>query len=672
MAGKIGSLTTGTLTDTDSGRYGTSADPLLPNLINVDSSCGCTLTRASITGLTPDTFEQLAMVETDLARVIANAAEAKILGVQEKGLCTLLRSSLKDIKPALSSQKVDEQSIILPYIQRRQRSYQNSNYFSILGCAGGAGTTEGALATNVSLGTGGQAPVSNWTGSQLTVGTDGATTSHSLIIDSQAWGEDLSVGGSTVKNTFRGGPSSPDRYFLPGMSLIVYTVDGGDVKVLDLEIEDSAPITGTGADAIATWGGKALVQVKERTTTSIGNIQGGFCQIGTNNVSDWEDWCRNQPADFNQRIIVNWLQTSRETRCVDQVYKDTLSKVLDGSVNPYASGFKYLPLAEQNKIAAGNSENAWLRSTFYGQAISDSQTVETYSSLPEVYDPESGTSFGAYPGGQPTGGEDCVMEYKANAIGIYTQLVEASRVVDMQGGQLDLDALFQLLYYLKRFRESDGDNIDTIDCMTDRYTADNLMVAFSRYYQAKYGAAVTRFVDQGKKLTFDNQVMFNYNVYDIPEIGLQLAVFHDQFFDDHLSSAKQSGGNIVGSAGTAITAAEKAALGRHLWMLDWSDINVGIAGTNSVTRKHPNVEAQELYKCRMEANVKEYQLKSTRWTTMLDRPQRHLIVRNFNDTLPTVSTPFGQLISDGENSGTIGSTDTAGEMDGGNVFNNIP
>jgi len=136
-------------------------------------------------------------------------------------------------------------------------------------------------------------------------------------------------------------------------------------------------------------------------------------------------------------------------------------------------------------------------------------------------------------------------------------------------------------------------------------------------------------------------------------------VFHDQFFDDHLSAAKQSGGADLD--GTTITTAAKAALGRHLWFLDWSDINVGIAGTNSVTRKHPNVEAQELYKCRMEANVKEYQLKSTRWTTMVDRPQRHLVVRNFNDTLPKLSVfSSGDLIN------------TSGELDKADAWNNIP
>jgi hypothetical protein len=661
MAGKIPALTNGTLNERDSGSYGGASDPLLPNMINVTSATGCTLTRADISGMTPDTFEQLAMVETDLARVIANAAEAKILGVQEKGLATLLKSSLRDIKPALTTSKIDEQSLILPYIQRRQRGHQNANYFQL---------TKGGTALDSAAKKG--TTLSKWTGSAcpptMTSGGSSQNTHH-VVVTSGAWGEDNSTLG--IQNTYRGGPTEIDRYFLPGMSLIIYTLDGSQKsKVLDLEIVDAYEVTAAGTSGGGVIG-DIILELKDRSLTTAGVIAGGFCQIGTNNVSDWEEWCRNQPSDMNQRIIVNWLQTSRETRQVDGVYKDTLQKILDGKVNPYAAGFKYLPLAEQNKIAAGNSENAWLRSTFFGQAISDSQTVEGYSSLPQVHDPESGSSYGGYPGSQPTG-ESCPLEYKANAIGIYTQLVEAARVADFGGGQLDLDALFQLIYYLKRYRESDGDSIDVIDCMTDRYTADNLMVAFSRYYQAKYGAQVNRFVDQGKKLTFDNQVMFNYNVYDIPEIGVQLAVFHDQFFDDHLSASKQAKNGDMLDGSTNISADAAAANGRHLWMLDWSDINVGIAGTNSVTRKHPNVEAQELYKCRMEANVKEYQLKSTKWTTMLDRPQRHLVVRNFSADLPSVSTLGLPLIGDGTATASDGTTVPAKGAFNATDWNNIP
>ena len=91
----------------------------LPRIVKVDSSTGCTLTRAQVKGLTPNDFAALANKETDLARVIANAAEAKALGVEERGLTTLLTSSVTNIKPLINKVNVAEQSIILPYIQRR-------------------------------------------------------------------------------------------------------------------------------------------------------------------------------------------------------------------------------------------------------------------------------------------------------------------------------------------------------------------------------------------------------------------------------------------------------------------------------------------------------------------------------------------------------------------------
>ena len=69
---------------------------------------------------------------------------------------------------------------------------------------------------------------------------------------------------------------------------------------------------------------------------------------------------------------------------------------------------------------------------------------------------------------------------------------------------------------------------------------------------------------------------------------------------------------------------------RNIWFLDWSDISVGIGGSNSVTRKSPDPETDRLYKCRMAANTTEYNLRSTKWTTFLDRPDRHLLLQNFS------------------------------------------
>jgi hypothetical protein len=120
--------------------------------------------------------------------------------------------------------------------------------------------------------------------------------------------------------------------------------------------------------------------------------------------------------------------------------------------------------------------------------------------------------------------------------------------------------------------------------------------------------------------------MFNYNLYDIPEVGIQWAVFHDPFFDDHLSAfpATVSGVNFK-------------ARGRNLWFLDFSDMVIGIGKTMSVRRKTPDEATNSLYNCVITANHKEFNLRSQKWTAMLDRPQRHLIIHNFSDACPTVT-----------------------------------
>ena len=126
------------------GALNASGD-FLPRIVSVDSSTGCTLTNASIKGMTPAEFEGLSNKEIDLARVIASAAEAKMLGVQEKGFSSLIRSSITNIKPLLNQQKIETQSLILPYIQRRQRTQINSNYFAGSGGEAAAGAGENGL-----------------------------------------------------------------------------------------------------------------------------------------------------------------------------------------------------------------------------------------------------------------------------------------------------------------------------------------------------------------------------------------------------------------------------------------------------------------------------------------------------------------------------------------------
>lgn len=553
----------------------------LPRVVKVSSATGCTLTATSIKGLTPGELEALANKEIDLARVILNAAEAKMLGVQEHGLATLLRSSIKNIKPALSQTKIDEQSIVLPYIQRTQRSFINANYFTI----------EAGVADS-----------------------EAGTTVNGVVIPASAWKLTLNLGASWLKTDLE----NIERYFKPGNTLIVLTwsdttaknavtlvfkiirasnADAGGVKKAYVTVEPNV--------ASDTWAGMSSPEKAAFQPTF------GVAQTGANSVSDREAWCVNSPADMSRKIIVNWMQTSRFSRQLDESYQKTLDSIMKGKVNAFMQGFQFNTIAEQNKRAAQLEDEEWLRSVFFGQRINDKQTVEGYQNLPVVYDIEDGS---------------CPLEYKANALGIFTFLTDCNRVIDLNGGDLDLDYVFSQLYLLKRHRESDGDRVSVIDSMTDRLTSNKILDAMTKYYKVKYGFTLERVAKIGEKITHEGYVLFNYNVYDVPEQSVQWAVFHDTFFDDMIDAFPATVGG-----------QDFKSRARQLWFLDWSDISVGIAGTKSVKRKQPSVETNSLYKCVITPNIKEFNLRSTKWTVMVDRPHRHLIIHNFSGNCPTIS-----------------------------------
>lgn len=57
-----------------------------PRIISIDSSCGCTLTRASIQAMTPELFAAQGFKELDMDEVFQNAWQSNMAGVPERNL----------------------------------------------------------------------------------------------------------------------------------------------------------------------------------------------------------------------------------------------------------------------------------------------------------------------------------------------------------------------------------------------------------------------------------------------------------------------------------------------------------------------------------------------------------------------------------------------------------
>ena len=545
-------------------------------IINVDSSAGCTLTRASITGMTPNTFEAQGFLEIGMDKVYAQAQEARLAGYRESTLMELLNGRITNIKGSLMKQSVrPTESVILPYFPRRQRRNINKNYWAI---------TAGAKNPNAGQG---DIPISAW---DLTV-TNNVSALQGLALQ------------------------NIDQYFIPGRTLFVeYSDVANNAWANAYAIIMAQTVAGVTKVTVAppfTANGWSALTAAQQLRYQIGGVNGGNAPtgsigyIGANAVSDFESFKGQSPAENTNSLINFWWQTSRLTF----EYNDEYLKALNATLtSQYFKQFRELPLAEQKRIQMADYERDCLNSFFFGQEINENQTVEGYQNLPQVVDPAN---------------PSCVLEYKAHAIGIRKQLANCSRVFDHQGNALNLDNLLATLYLVKRAREADGNTVDTIDIMTDRFTAGVLQDTFIAFYKAKYGVQTTRFYEPDQKLVFDNQVALKYNLYQLPpELGgYNLAVFTHQFFDDKL--AAMSG----------------VARGRVLWILDWTDVIYGVGATNSAMRR--TNELDQLYNYTVNINVKHISNTSMTWAPIIEDTSRHYIVENFSPTACPVLTVSG-------------------------------
>lgn len=564
------------------------ADNLVPSCVGrtvaIDASCGCTISRMTITGFTSTDIVNLANSEIDLTRLVLEAREAKILGVPERGLEMLLKGRIANIKGEMVTQKIDGQSIIQPYIMRTQKSFVNDNYFKIT--AGTPTPTAGV----------GDMPAS-------------------------AWDITAILGGAWIND---GGMSSLEQSFVVGSTLIVHTWDNHVTKAaLTLQFTILASVN---ADAGGTF--KATVTLAPNLTAAewaaltaaekaIYHPTYGMAQTSANNVDDREAYCNQQRADLNKRIIINWIQTSRNVVCSQQSYEEVLDAILAGKVNDYLKGFKYLDLAAQEKQKMARANREWMNSVMYGQIINGNQTEALWRNLPPVLDPLD---------------ENCQLGVHANALGFFTQLNNCNRVVDLGGAALSLDYIINtVLYPLKRNREADGDSIQVIDSMTNRYMSAIIYETMSKYYTARYGVEVTRFAKIGEKITHEGFLFFNYNVYDIPDAGVQWAVYVDDYFNDFVDAFNQ---RIVGW--------DFKTRANSLWFIDWSDAIIGVMKTNQVVRKYPDMGGiPEVYKCVIQPNVSTYRLSSKTYTPLLDRPSRSLIIHNMSFACPVATAGYG-------------------------------
>ena len=550
----------------------------LPKIAKIRDGSGCSFTRASFNAMTLDEFAALGDQE-NLQSVYARATETKMRGVQEKSIAQLLQGRMKDYGQLVKPANVPgSQSVIAPYVVKKQRHVVNAGYFQIT--AGG----------NVDPGT-----------------TTGFNNAYHWVITVQITDSPWQVGLDAL-----------ERYFIPGNAVFVdslaasgaarsaqfnvvaaYNADGGGLKKAQIVLAPN--ITAVGFAAL-TASQKAAYQP-----------EGGIVQVGANSVSDFESHCFNDPVNNNVKLLLYWLQTMRQTQIVSDEY---LKAIEAPTANEFFKVFAMLPYAEQVKQQNKLFNDRWWVSIFKGQAINQYQNSEQWQGLaggdvgiPKVFDIDD---------------PSCLLEYKANAIGIEPQLNACGRVYDMAGAALDFDSLREMFYQLKRHREgsNNGETVDVLPIQMDRDTANRVKTLFASKEAKQYGISYNRNFSSKEGLEFSKSTGLAVNSYDWDEAGVTLDIVADPFFSDLLYA----------------TPAAHRSVSRYMWLLDYSDIDVGITNTESRVKVYPNDKVvDDLWKCTIKTNEKQRRLESTTFTVAVNNPDRHLIVKNFSDECPKLS-----------------------------------
>src|SRR5262249_7154445 len=91
---------------------------------------------------------------------------------------------------------------------------------------------------------------------------------------------------------------------------------------------------------------------------------GGMLMTGPNSVSDYEQWCNNNPVNNPNNLIFFWLQTTRKSFVVSSEY---LKAIQAPNMNEFFKVFNMLPYAEQLVQQTKRFYEDWWTGIFKGQ-----------------------------------------------------------------------------------------------------------------------------------------------------------------------------------------------------------------------------------------------------------------------------------------------------------------
>jgi len=344
----------------------------------------------------------------------------------------------------------------------------------------------------------------------------------------------------------------------------------------------------------------------------------GIMTVGTNNVNDYEKFCAEGPAYINWKNTEFWFETTRNSLCKSSNYDKWRKLLLEN--NPLYAEFGDLDDIQRNKQLGRDFQKQVVHNMFFSKPLPN-QTLAAYNSLEEI-DAYDGSAFGLGVDGGTCQGR------RANVVGIYEQLAQCDRVVDLQGGGLNLPALFRALYDIMRVRQGNNGKFGVIDIFTDSVTAEAINQAMILYYQGKTNNTLRMTLDINNPVreyntptalqTKEAEFGFAYRSYPLQWPNIKMNIVTHYFFDDYVSAANQK---------------QQGDIARVLWVLDFAGIYPGIIATNRVVQNTGDLKtlaaANPDFACVMKVPTRQQTLNSMTYTVVVECPKSSLILENW-------------------------------------------
>lgn len=587
---------------------------------NSYDTCG-TITRASVSNLTPDQLEAMFVTDglfADLDAFFHTALEMKACGTEVNGMYEWIMSGAdrERFRGAISGSKVvGSGNLVQPWIMAKQKSIFNNPYWVVVG--GNFNDDYTGATPEEAIGT-----------------TGGSPTAGPLTVAEKALG---AASDRILRLISRYGVELDDKYFKPRTVLHLYSREAGagvtqlgNWRVLAAEVNS----TGTYIDVLVTSenAGSAMPWENEPVT--------GIVSIGVNNVDDYESWCYNHPNHNTEKRVPFWFQTIRRTRCIDQFYKEFLKRMMEGDVNRAFREFGDVSLIERNRQDEEAHQRALVNAFFFQKPYNVNQTLDAYQSLPQITTP---SGYAIDPG---TGGK--LIAYRANFIGVKEQLYRCDRVRDLQGEPLNFLEWLRMNYQIMRARQTrKGDAAaKSIDWYTSSSYAARLQTAFMKYWKERSLEQFRITWDVSNQKDNSNVLGFNWWSFRVQwPAGLQINIVWHNYFDDWLAANTNEDQTAAGNFLLALDIGKPGVMGKG------GSIYLAHLKSNRVT--HTRGELSDLaridsdWSCVMKANTVEQTLQSDTVTVIVECPQDNLWIEGIADEDPVTTGevyPYGDLV----------------------------